>query len=115
MRYQKIRFGQIKSDPAQLSTRHKKILDNQFGHQRKLKDEQLKEITNLKPVKSDSTSLSHYVATILGFVNELEQNSCAVTNASEELLVIPATIKIRSKDNVEFGREMHRIKKEESV
>lgn len=43
----------------------------------------LKEIIDLKPVKSDSTSLSRYAATILGFVNTMEQNSCAVTNAKD--------------------------------
>ena len=79
-------------------------------------DELLKEITNLKPVKSDSTSLSRYAATILGFVNNMEQNGCAVTNASEAPFVMSQLLsKLDAKDNVEFGREMHRIKKEENV
>ena len=93
-----------------------KILDTEFGDQRKLMDELLKEITNLKPVKSDSTSLSRYAATILGFVNNMEQNGCAVTNASEAPFVMSQLLsKLDAKDNVEFGREMHRIKKEENV
>ena len=79
-------------------------------------DELLKEIINLKPVKSDSTSLSRYAATILGFVNNMEQNGCAVTNASEAPFVMSKLLsKFDAKDNVEFGREIHRIKKEENV
>ena len=38
-----------------------KILDTEFGDQRKLMDELLKEITNLKPVKSDSTMITFSV------------------------------------------------------
>ena len=65
-----------------------KILDTEFGDKRKLMDELLKEINSLKPVKSDSASLSRYAATILGFVNNMEQNGCAVTNASEAPFVM---------------------------
>ena len=46
----------------------------------------LKEIINLKPIKSDSTSLSRYAATILGFVNNMEQIGCEVTNAKDHPL-----------------------------
>ena len=74
----------------------------------------LKEITNLKPVKSDSISLSRYAATILGFVNNMEQIGCAVTNAKEAPFVMSQLLsKLDAKDNIEFGREMHRIEKEE--
>ena len=59
-----------------------KILYTEFGDQRKLMDTLLKEITNLKPVKCDSKSLSRYAARILGFVNNMEQNGCAVSDAS---------------------------------
>jgi len=93
-----------------------KILDTEFGDKRKLMDELLKEINSLKPVKSDSESLSRYAATILGFVNNMEQNGCAVTNASEAPFVMSQLLsKLDAKDSVEFGREMHRIKKEENV
>ena len=76
----------------------------------------LREITNLKPVKSDSTSLSRYAATILGFVNNLEQIGCAVTNAKEAPFFMSQLLsKLDAKDNIEFGREMHHIEKEENV
>ena len=76
----------------------------------------LKEITNLKPIKSDSTSLSRYAATILGFVNNMEQIGCEVTNAKEAPFVMSQLLsKLDPKDNIEFGREMHRIEKEENV
>ena len=67
-RYQNIRFGQIKSGLAELSNRHGKFWTLN-SDQRKVMDGLLKEITSLKPVKRDSTSLSRYAATILGFVN----------------------------------------------
>jgi len=51
-----------------------KILDTKFGDQRKLMDTLLAEITNLKPLKCDSKSLSRYAARTLGFVNNMEQN-----------------------------------------
>jgi len=82
----------------------------EFGDKRKLMDELLKEINSLKPIKSDSASLSRYAATILGFVNNMEQNGCAVTNASEAPFVMSQLLsKLDAKDNVEFDREMHRI------
>ena len=58
--------------PSQTIDQAWKILDTEFGDQRKLMVGLLKEITNLKPIKSDSTSLSRYAATILGFVNNME-------------------------------------------
>ena len=73
-------------------------------------DELSKEITNLKPVKSDS--LSGYAATVLGFVKNVEQNGYAVTNASEAPFVMFKLLsKLNPKDNVQFGHEMHRIKR----
>lgn len=87
---------------------------DEFGDQRKLMDGLLKEITNLKPVKSDSISLSSYAATILGFVNNMEQIGCAVTNAKEAPFVMSQLLsKLDAKENIEFGREMHHIEKEE--
>ena len=111
--YQKIRFGQIKLGLAKRSIRHGK-----FGIRRpeKLMDELLKEITKLKPVKSDSTSLSRYATTILGFVNNMDQNGCPVTNAKEAPFVMSQCLsKLDTKDNIEFGREMHSIEKQENV
>ena len=79
-------------------------------------DELLKEITNLKPVKSDSTSLSRYAATILGFVNNMDQNGCPLTNAKEAPFVMSQLLsKLDTKDNIEFGLEMNRIEKEENI
>jgi len=93
-----------------------KILDTEFGDQRKLMDDLLKEITNLKPVKRDSTSLSRYAAMILGFVNNMEQNGCEVTNANEAPFVMSQLLsKLAPKDNIEIGKEMNRIGKEENV
>ena len=102
--------------PSQTIDQAWKILDTEFGDQRKLMDGLLKEITNLKLIKSDSTSLSRYAATILGFVNNMEQIGCEVTNAKEAPFVMSQLLsKLDPKDNIEFGREMHRIEKEENV
>ena len=50
--------------PCQTIDQAWKILDTEFEDQRKLMAGLLREITNLKPVKSDSTSLSRYAATM---------------------------------------------------
>ena len=118
MRYKKIRFetDQVRPSSTIEHSQAWKILDTEFRNQRKLMDELLKEITNLKPVKSDSTSLSRYAATILRFVNKMEQNGCAVTNASEAPFFMSQLLsKLDAKHNVQFGRERHRIKKKENV
>ena len=60
-----------------------KILD-----ERKLMDTLLNEITNLRPVKSDSFSLSRYASRIQSFVNNMEQNGCHVTSSSEAPFVM---------------------------
>ena len=70
-------------------------------------DTLLNEITNLKPIKNDSNSLSRYAARILSFVNNMEQNGCSVTSTSEAPL--------DASDNIEFCREMQRMGKEENV
>ena len=93
-----------------------KILDTEFGDQRKLMDTLLNEITNLKPIKNDSNSLSRYAARILSFVNNMEQNGCAVTSTSEAPFVMSQLLsKLDASDNIEFGREMLRMGKEENV
>ena len=45
------------------------MLDTEFGDQRKLMDTLLNEITNLKPIKNDSNSLSRNAARILVIVD----------------------------------------------
>ena len=93
-----------------------KILDTEFGNQRKLMDTPLNEITNLKPIKNDSNSLSRYAARISSFVNNREQNGCAVTSTSEAAFVMSQLLsKLDARDNIEFGREMLRMGKEENV
>ena len=84
-----------------------KILDTEFGDQRKLMDTLLNEITNLKPIKNDSTLVSRYAARILSFVNTMEQNGCSVTSTLEAPL--------DASNNIEFGHEMIRMVKEENV
>ena len=85
-----------------------KILDTEFGDQRKLMDELLKEITNIKPVKSDSSSLSRYAATILGFVNNMEQNGCVVTNASEAPFVMSQLLGTFSIDDEDINENVRK-------
>ena len=86
-----------------------KILDSEFGDERKLMDTLLKEITSLSPVKSDSLSLSRYPSRIQSFVNSMEQNGCPVTDSSEAPSVTSQVLsKSDGKDSVEFGREMQR-------
>ena len=70
-------------------------------------DTLLNEITNLKLIKNDLTSLVRYAARILSFVNNMEQNGRSVTSTSEAPL--------DTSDNIEFGREMLRMGKEENV
>ena len=46
----------------------------------------------------------------------MEQNVCAVRNVKEALFVMSQLLsKLDSKDNIEFGREMHQFKREENV
>ena len=92
------------------------ILDSEFADERKLMDTLLNEMTNLKPVKSDSFSLSRYASRIQSFVNNMEQNGCHVTSSSEAPFVMSQLLsKLDGKDSVEFGHEMHRTGKGENV
>ena len=76
----------------------------------------LNEIINLKSMKNDWNSLQRYGARIKSFVNKMEQNGCAVTSTSEAPFVMSQLLsKLDSSDNIEFGCEMLRIGKEESV
>ena len=46
----------------------------------------------------------------------MEQNGCAVTSASEAPFVMSQLLsKLDPKDNIDFGREMQRMKNEENV
>ena len=93
-----------------------KILDTEFGDQRKLMNTLLNEITYLKAMKNDSNSLSRYAARILSFVNNMEQNGCAVTSTSEAPFVMSRLLsKLNASDIIEFGREIQRMGKEENV
>ena len=60
-----IRADQVK--PSTTNNQAWKKLDKKFGDQKKLMNGLLNEITNLRLVKSDSTSPSRYAVTILGF------------------------------------------------
>ena len=102
--------------PSKKTEQAWKILDTKFWDQRKLMDTLLNKITNLKPMKNDSISLSLYAAIILSFVNNMEQNGCAVTSTSEAPFVMSRLLsKLDASDNIEFGREMLRMGKEENV
>ena len=76
----------------------------------------LNEITYLKARKNDSNSLSRYAAKILSFVNNMEQNGCAVTSTSEAPFVMSRPLsKLDASDIIEFGREIQCMGKEENV
>ena len=101
---------------AKQENRAWKNLDIEFGDQRKLVDTLLNEITNLKPIKNDSNSLSRYAARMLRFVNKMKQNGCPVTSTSEAPFVMSQLLsKLDASDNIEFAREMLRMGKEENV
>ena len=50
------------------------ILDTEFADRRKLMDELHTEINNLKAVKRDSKSLTHFATTIACYVSDMEDN-----------------------------------------
>ena len=78
-------------------------------------DEILKDITNIKHVKSDSKSLARYAAKILSFTNNMEQNGCSVSNSAEAPFVMSQLSKLESQDNIKFGREIARTQKAETI
>lgn len=93
-----------------------KILDVEFLDKRKLMDELLADVNSYKTVRRDSKSLTRYATVISTFVNDMEDNGCQITNATEAPFVMSQLLsKLDIKDNTEFGREMYREKKEESV
>ena len=93
-----------------------KILDIEFSDKRKLMDELLAGISKHDQVKRDSKSLIRYATTISSYVNDMEANDCMVTSSSEAPFFMSQLLsKLTPSDNAEFGREMKRNKKEESV
>ena len=92
------------------------ILETEFANERKLLDELLAEMNNLKHVKRDSKSLTRYATTISVFVNDMEDNGCTVLEASEAPFFMSQLLsKLDPRDNTNFGREMQRAGKEENV
>ena len=93
-----------------------KILDTEFADRRKLMDELLSEINNLRPVKGDSKSFTHFATTIACYVNDMEDNGCPVLESSEAPFLMSQLLsKLDPKDNSDFGREMKREGNEETV
>ena len=92
------------------------ILDLEFGNKRKLMDDLLKDITDYKPVRSDSESLSRYATKITAFVKDMNDSGCNVDKSGEAPFVMSQLLsKLDPKDNVEFGREMFREHREENA
>ena len=92
------------------------ILENEFANERKLMDELLAEMNNLKQVKRDSKSLTRFATTISVFVNDMKDNGCIVLEASEAPFFMSQLLsKLDPRDNTNFGREMQRAGKEENV
>jgi len=59
-----------------------KILDTEFADRRKLMDELPSEINNLRLVRGDSKSYTHFTTTIACYVNDMEDNGCPVLESS---------------------------------
>ena len=92
------------------------ILDTDFADRRKLMDELLSEINNLKPVRRDSKSFTHFTTTVSCYVNDTEDNGCSVLESSEAPFLMSQLLsKLDPNDNSHFGREMKREGKEETV
>ena len=93
-----------------------KILDTEFADRRNLMDELLSEINNLRPVKGDSKSFTHFATTIACYINDMEDNGCPVLESSEAPFLMSQLLsKLDPKDNSDFGREMKREGNEETV
>ena len=93
-----------------------KILDTKFADRRKLVDELLSEINNLRPVTRDSKSFTHFTTTIASYVNDMEDNGCPVVESSEAPFLMSQLLsKLDPKDNSDFGREMKREGNTETV
>ena len=92
------------------------ILDIEFADRRKLMDQLLSEVNNLKPVKRDSKSFTQFATTVSCYVNDMEDNGCPVLESTEAPFFMSQLLsKLDSSDNSDFGREMKRQGKEETV
>ena len=92
------------------------ILDLEFDNKRKLMDELLARINNLKSVRGYSKSLTRYATQVAGYVNDMEDNDCIVTSSSEAPFFMSQLLsKLDPRDNADFGREMKRNRQEENV
>ncbi|PFX12669.1 hypothetical protein AWC38_SpisGene23332 [Stylophora pistillata] len=92
------------------------ILQNEFENERKLMDELLAEMNNLKQVKRDFKSLTRCATTISVFVNVMKDSGCIVLEASEAPFFMSQLLSmLDQRDNTNFGREMQRAGKEENV
>ena len=79
-------------------------------------DEFLFEINNLRPVKGDSKSFTHFATTIACYVNDMEDNGCPVVESSEAPFLMSQLLsKLDPKDNSDFGRDMKREGNEETI
>jgi len=114
MRCHKDRGGLSKCKPVRPLTKlGKSWISSSKG---KLMDELLSEINNLRPVRRDSKSFTHFATTIACYVNDMEDNGCPVLESSEApFLVSQHLSKLDPKDNSDFGREMKREGNEETV
>ncbi|PFX13182.1 hypothetical protein AWC38_SpisGene22761 [Stylophora pistillata] len=92
------------------------ILKNEFANERKLMDERLAEMNNLKQVKRYFKSLTRCATTISVFVNDMKDSGCIVLKVSEAPFFMSQLLsKLDQRDNTNFGREMQRAGKEENV
>ena len=92
------------------------ILDTEFADRRKLMDELLSEINNLKPVRRDSKSFTHFATTVSCYVNDMEDNGCPELESSEAPFLMSQLLsKLDPNDNSHFAREMKREGKQETV
>ena len=93
------------------------ILDTEFADRRKLMDELHAEINNLKAVKRDSKSLTHFATTIACYVSDMEDNiGCPVLESVEAPFLMSQLLsKLDPSDNSDFSREMKREGNEETV
>ena len=82
------------------------ILETEFANEQKLMDKLLAEMNNLKHVKRDSKSITHYATTISAF---------AALCWRHQKLRSQLLSKLDTRDNTNFGREMQRAGKEENV
>ena len=74
-------------------------------------------INNFKAVKRDSKSLTHFATTIACFVSDMEDNIwCPVLQSVEAPFLMSQLLsKLNPSDNSDFGREIKRGEKEETV